>query len=305
MSLKRLLIENVGPIAQAEIELAPFTVLVGPSRAGKSSILRGLRALLTNQTGSKLIRHGADRASVTVETDDGHRVQWIKTSGTAKYSIDGREYTKLAGAVPAEVYDAIGIRPVKVDSQELWPQWSAQGEYAFLIPGIGATGGQVARALSSLTRLQTVVIAQHLARKHIRSRQQQAKLLQAQQDKLEERLSSFAEFEALRDEAERLLERARTLMDQEERVRMIPTLVNRVRSEIPSLPSVSGLRDRLTVLLAAQTYRQAEREQASLQASAERLITEREQLLTKLQEIERCPLCGGVWSHENACARPE
>jgi putative ATP-dependent endonuclease of the OLD family len=51
--IKRLRIANFRSIRQADIELSPVTVLIGPNNAGKSAILEAIRIALTRRWGQR------------------------------------------------------------------------------------------------------------------------------------------------------------------------------------------------------------------------------------------------------------
>ncbi len=169
--LLRLLVTNYQSIASAELELGPFTVIVGENGAGKSAILRALGALCFNETGSDFIRKGAKGVSVTVEVADGdpkltgQQVTWEKDArGGARYilrdavDIHDREFNRLGSSVPADITQALGIRRLDIDATtRLAPQFHEQGDYGFLLR---ESSGKAARVLAKLTKLDVIVTAQ-------------------------------------------------------------------------------------------------------------------------------------------------
>ena len=71
------------------------SLVVGASGNGKTSLLRAVRTLLLNTSGSqKFIRHGTEEAEVKMSYG-GHSVIWKRTQSGAKYTIDGSDYSKL------------------------------------------------------------------------------------------------------------------------------------------------------------------------------------------------------------------
>lgn len=170
---KRLTVKNFRSIGDVALDLAPYTVIVGQNQAGKSNILRAMRAVFTNATGDDFIRQGQTSCSVELETEEGVTILWEKTKTSATYTIkqegeDDRLFSKLAGQVPPEVQAALGIRSVEVDATTaIWPQVHQQGEFSFLVkPHL--TAGQAARAIARLTKLDVVVKAQQLCKTAIR-----------------------------------------------------------------------------------------------------------------------------------------
>lgn len=66
-SLQELSIRNIGVIDQAQISFGPgFNVITGETGAGKTMVLTGLGLLTGMRSDVDLIRHGADRLSVTL-----------------------------------------------------------------------------------------------------------------------------------------------------------------------------------------------------------------------------------------------
>jgi DNA repair ATPase RecN len=300
--IRRLRISNIGNIESADIVLAPFTVFVGPSRAGKSTILRAIRALFTNQTGNRLIKRGATQASVEIETGDGHVIRWEKTRNTSKYVLDGVEYTKLAGSVPPDVEKAVGIRPVPVDaSLTLWPQYNAQGEYSFLLPDVGWTSGQLARACARLTRLDVVLEAQKLARSKLRETRERRQRVQNELERLKEKSKRFEEARSVIERALSL--RADELLDRAERAVEARALLPRTKPVLVVLPSTDDLSSRLSALEQVLVLSDLVREQKRIERSIGELEKERTDILDRLSRVSVCPVCKRPW--HGAHSRPQ
>lgn len=192
----RIEVENFQSIAKADLELAPFTVIVGPSGLGKTAILRALTALLTNKSGTAFIREGQNTCNVRLETDDGHCIEWHKNKTTATYTVDGQQFTKLARAIPPEVFAATGVRAFDVDgTTTLWPQLHRQGEFAFLVPP-HLSSGQAARAIAKLTRLDIVVKAQQLCKAVLRQLSNDVKQAESSIEATKQELNEFEGLDA-------------------------------------------------------------------------------------------------------------
>src|SRR3990167_4522098 len=144
--LKHLYVADYQSIEEADIELKPFTVIVGDNRSGKTALLRALRALVFNQSGSGFIRRGEPECMVEVTTEEGDVIAWGKTKTTAFYRLNDKDYSKMAGSVPEEIQDALGIRSIDVDATlTLTPQIARDTEQFFLLD---RSAGQAARALA-------------------------------------------------------------------------------------------------------------------------------------------------------------
>ncbi|MGQ9669679.1 MAG: AAA family ATPase [Desulfosoma sp.] len=81
--IDRLVIENFMTHQQTVLELHPgVTVLTGRNNTGKSAIVEALRCVAENPASASLIRHGAPKAVVRLELDDGSWMQWERTAGS-------------------------------------------------------------------------------------------------------------------------------------------------------------------------------------------------------------------------------
>src|SRR5205823_6182030 len=93
--------------AETVIELAAgLTVLVGPNNCGKSAVVSALEAVVRNQAGDFMIRHGAKGAEVGVETAEGHEVVWRRKRAVT-YTVDGVEHARVGTRVPDEVEERL------------------------------------------------------------------------------------------------------------------------------------------------------------------------------------------------------
>ncbi len=121
--IRRIVIQDFMAHKHTELELHPgVNVLTGPNNTGKSAVVEALRCVVENPPSKELIRHGAIRAVVRLELDDGATIQWERTTGSAVYKLgdgEGREetYAKLGrGAVPEDVQAALRIRSLETES---------------------------------------------------------------------------------------------------------------------------------------------------------------------------------------------
>jgi energy-coupling factor transporter ATP-binding protein EcfA2 len=109
--IRKIVLENYMAHIRTVIEPAQgLTVLIGPNNCGKSAIIHALEMICYNSDAADYaIRHGAKKAVVTIETqdDDGmiHTVSWWRKVGTAGYTLDGREISKLGkGKIPDDLH---------------------------------------------------------------------------------------------------------------------------------------------------------------------------------------------------------
>src|SRR5438067_1797551 len=99
--------------AHSAIELADgLTALVGPNNCGKSAVVDAIQTVCENARGSYMLRHGQKECGVTIETAEGHVVEWRRKGDTVKYLVDGREFDRLSGGVPQEVHAILKLPKV-------------------------------------------------------------------------------------------------------------------------------------------------------------------------------------------------
>lgn len=92
--IRRISLESFMSHKKTVIEPAPgLTVIVGPNNCGKSAVIVALECLLRNEGGTGVfVRHGEKEAKVTVWTEEGDRIQWIRPAKTgARYTLNVSE----------------------------------------------------------------------------------------------------------------------------------------------------------------------------------------------------------------------
>lgn len=195
-------IRHFQSLNEVDMELAPFTVVVGPSSSGKSAFVRSLRLVAANSRGTSYITQGFTDASVSVDTDDGHSVtirRSAKPSGKNQYEVDGETYSKLGGAVPEAVSDALGI-PAPPDLHI-----AGQFDSPYLL---GSSAADNARTLGSLTNVEVIFEA---ARESNRRKLSSSGTLNTRNSDVDRLKSEIASFDGL-EGREHAVERAETAL---------------------------------------------------------------------------------------------
>lgn len=146
-------IENIQAIAEAGLEVEGFTGLVGRSNIGKSALLRGLHAAITNKNSKAIYRNGTKRSSVLLKDSKGMTLKWEKGStGNVAYTFNGDPYTKVGKERPDKL-DEFGFKEVRINGDLLEVQFSRQHDYLFLID---KSGGFVADFISHITKVDVI-----------------------------------------------------------------------------------------------------------------------------------------------------
>lgn len=144
--LEKLLIEDFQLHHYLLLHFDPYTnVLVGPTDCGKSSAIRALIWLMTNQPrGDSFIRHGCDRAAVTLWVD-GHEIRREKGKKGNFYKLDGGSpFEAIGSSVPDEISRILNISPASLQRQ-LDPPFF-----------FSLTAGEVSRELNAIVNLDLI-----------------------------------------------------------------------------------------------------------------------------------------------------
>jgi DNA repair ATPase RecN len=201
--LKTIRIQNFQSLEDATLDLGQLNVLVGPGDAGKSAVLRAMRAAFLNDASDDDIRHGAKKIEVALTFGDGTTIEYWKDKGKGGCyrmtdSNPEREFTKTGGAVPEEVAAYLGIGRIEVDpTTELTPQLSDQHDAPFIL---WETGSKRARILGKATRLDMVVSAQMLCKKELDQTRRSAEEAATALADIEVRLEELPDYQAIEGE---------------------------------------------------------------------------------------------------------
>lgn len=142
----KLIVENFQAQRYLELELSnSVTTIVGESDVGKSSTLRALEWLLTNEApGTDFITWGESECKVTLEDIDGHTVTRLKNKKKNVYILDGQEFACLRQSVPEEIRKIFKIGQDNIQGQHDLQFWFTE------------TGGELAKKLNSIVNLEVV-----------------------------------------------------------------------------------------------------------------------------------------------------
>ena len=154
--IRRIVLRDFMSHAETVIEPAEgLTVLVGPNNSGKSAIVEALRTLCTNENSTHVKRHGARECCVTVETDDGHVIEWRRRNSPS-YVVDAQLFDRLGrgrGGVPPEVHEALRLPWVEGDGGVFDVHLGEQKTPIFLLEQSGSHAARFFASSSDATKL--------------------------------------------------------------------------------------------------------------------------------------------------------
>lgn len=227
---------------EVDLDLAPFTVLVGPSNSGKSAVVRALYTLVKNpRTVGDITSDGCSATAIKVIDVMGRSVTYHRDSKGTRYQLDSEVYTKLAGTVPADIEAVLNVSDLAFSSQFALP---------FLLDESGAV---VARRFGELTNVTTLFEA---AREGNRRRSSHRAALKTRESDLAKVQSKLSDYTGLKeklsnqDRAESLLREAQLLGTDCER---IATLVRDLGTAVETLSQATRKSVELPDLTSAET----------------------------------------------------
>lgn len=193
MYVEQLKIRNFQSLHDVSIDLAPFTVIVGPSSSGKSALTRALKTLVQNRRGTDFITHGQKTCTIQAHLATGKVVTLSRSTTTAEnfYLLQDSQntapikFTKLGGEVPEEISQALQIAP------KATLNFAGQFDKPYLLDESPSTA---ASELGSLTNVQVIFEA---ARESNRSKLQTSQTLKTRQQDLADAREALTAFENL------------------------------------------------------------------------------------------------------------
>lgn len=169
-------------------------VIVGESKAGKSAIIQALRWLIFNRpTGDSYRSFYTDATRVSVTTDEGIRVQRMKSDKMNEYRLNGKEpYRAFGTDVPDDV-----VKTLNMDSLNI----STQFEPHFLI---SKSPGEVAQYFNTVAHLDQIDTGLKNISKWIKQIQADIDSDKKQKERLQEDLKQYEDLDTIESKVELL-----------------------------------------------------------------------------------------------------
>jgi len=170
------------------LDISGLTVITGPSDKGKSAIFRALRGIFYNELPEAFIRDGQDSMLLAMEIDGHHIVAKRKKESSSAYTIDGKEFVKLAGKRPDDL-KAIGINEIRIGDTKLDPIFACQNDTQFLIQGVSPT--ELNNILGGFASTEKLEYGKREANLRISQKNSEAKTLAVEVQETEVRKAQF------------------------------------------------------------------------------------------------------------------
>ena len=296
--LKKLVLRNFQKHRKLVIEFDPHvTTIVGPSDAGKSTIIRALRWVSLNKPqGTKFTTWGEESVKVTLQTNK-ETISRTRSPSSNKYRLECTVYKAFGDTVPSGVSNALRITVSNFQRQHDLPYW------------FSLSAGQVGKELNQIVNLEVIdkTLATIAARKRktegeVEYTKERLKAAKQESQKLEwiqaaqERLREVEQFEehtiglgVLKDSLAHLLDQIDQAVEEKtaakHRLKRVEVLANTLGSSVKRWGEITSLKNDLGQLL--EEIEEMEDQLWQLQQE----ISKREQILSA---VPRCPACGQI-----------
>lgn len=233
-------VKNFQSIADAELTVDKFTVVTGSNNSGKSSLCRAVQGVFSNPSGDAYVRHGTDKLSVQLSFDDGQTVCWEKGPKVKPtYMISGKTLHPGRG-VPDEV-STLGVRPIQVGQQPVWPQLAQQ--FVGQVFLLDLPGSSIAEAVADVDRVGKLTQALRFAETDKRAVSSEIRVRRQDVDSLKRDLDMYAGLDTVAQAVSNVEVLQKLLTETDLRVSSLQDLKIRWGNCKSTLENLSGVRE--------------------------------------------------------------
>lgn len=235
--IRSIVLENFMSHGQTRIELSDgLTVLTGPNNCGKSALVAALQILAAGGKTTHVMRHGAKRCRVTVQTDDGQTVIWERKKTTVKYNINGEDIHRTGQGIPDNLHDVLKLDRVvtKVGAgEETYDiHFGQQKSPVFLLDQPGSKSAAFFASSSDASRL---IEMQGRHRKQLSERRAELKRIDKELSEVTERLSGFDPIDTIAGHVEKAETKRAELERSTQRLAKLQRTIDTLRAAVQSL----------------------------------------------------------------------
>lgn len=315
---RSLEVSNFQSLETITLDLAPFTVIVGPSNSGKSAVLRALRAAVRNVSSPAAVRVGHKQFSVRVDTDEGIGVAIERGPSHSTYRLFGQGeeqvFTKAGRTVPEEIQQA--LRLPAPEGPDL--AFSTQIDPPFLLAESGSVAAKMLGDLTNVSKLHAAAKEANRRRMaatsdyKIRSDDARA-CLQRLQEEFGDLKDQVTVLNGLKDQMSSVREQAREVESIQRvlsELELVEAAVSTLEAEVRSIPGGidldeqasqilelverEGDRRRILTLIStlAQTVEEMKTQEALLTSCDQAISELNAEYRAVLTDAGTCPMCG-------------
>ncbi len=221
--IRKIVLSNFMAHAQTELKLSDgLTVLVGPNNIGKSTVAVALKILARNANSNFVMQHDQKECSISVETSEGHSIQWIKRKSPS-YLINGQSKDRLGrGGTPPELDETLRLAAVEFEDKDFEPHFGDQKSPIFLI---NRPPSQIAQFFSTTSDAEKLVAMQRLHQRHRTEAQSTAKLLGFKNEAIQQSIQALEGIPKLELELVSLEHESQSLISLASEIEKLETLI--------------------------------------------------------------------------------
>jgi DNA repair exonuclease SbcCD ATPase subunit len=120
------------------------TSIVGPSYAGKSTVIRALRWVVMNKpTGTSIIQWGSTKVTTRLWVDESV-IKRTRSNNINSYWLDGKRFVAFGNDVPTPITSKLNLSNINFQGQHDAPFWFCE------------TAGEVSRQLNTIVNLDAI-----------------------------------------------------------------------------------------------------------------------------------------------------
>lgn len=253
-------ISNFQSLRKVSLEFKGFAVLTGESNLGKSALVRAVGGLVFGIPGEYYIRRKAPSAAVGVRFDDTLLVKWQKVAAAKKVpgletaiEINGVKHTKL-GKEHCKLMEPLGFLSISTAAGDIRPQVAGQFDKAFLLD---VSETVVAEVFKTLGRGDVITSARDAARKDLAKVKSELKVRDSDLVSAKSEVTKRAWVRPFRLGVDAVLAEIIALQPKEDYLGKVAShLAEGVPKQVPSIPQVPDLSDRIHLLKGIERYRE-------------------------------------------------
>lgn len=239
--LFQITVDNFQSLSTVEITVDKFTVVCGTNNAGKSAVMRAVRAAFTNAPGHSYVRHGEPHTTVRLQFPDAPLLTWQKGEKFKPLYTMGEASIHPGRGTPDEL-SLYRILPLDTGGEQTWPQFAPQ--FTGQVYLLDKSGSAVAEAVADPDQVGRLHSAMSAAEKDLRSVKAEIKVRRTDLADTQNKLAEWAGFDDVETafEAHQALEvkqKQRQAMLQ--RLQALHTRIVQAQSLVKMLSAISDL----------------------------------------------------------------
>jgi predicted ATPase len=196
-------VQDYQSLGDVELEIDGFTILTGANNIGKSSVIRAVYGLVTNQRGHLFVRYNQKFCEVSIKAR-GHEGVWKKGKGFNRYSLDAAPFELVGQSAPPEVLEGLGIHPLVINKKKIYPQFAKQMTGLLFL--LNESGAILAETLSDVERVQQLNNSLRDSESQIREARSVLKVRKSDLQQVQDDLQMFIDLDILESLYESLQE---------------------------------------------------------------------------------------------------